>query len=84
MTGRVIVVGSINIDLVVTDGADEHRFRAQPGRGNCLVAALAAVVLREPAADDGRARPRQMLRRHHQVRVDRADDDDPTGHVRTP
>src|SRR6188508_2365697 len=33
-------------ERVVADGADEHRFRAEPGGGHGLVAALATLVLR--------------------------------------
>ena len=71
-------------ERVVTDRADEEGPRPEPGGGHRLVAALAAVVLREPAADDGLALAGQPLRRDDEVLVDRADDDDPTGHLRTP
>ena len=40
----------------------------EPGGGDRLVAALAAVMLREPAADDGLARPGQTLGRDDEVR----------------
>jgi hypothetical protein len=71
-------------ERVVADGPDEHRLGTEPGGRDGLVAALAALVLGEPAADDGLARPRQVLRRDDKVHVDGADDDDPPGHPTIP
>ena len=71
-------------ERVVTDRPDEEGPCPEPGGGHRLVAALAAVMLREPAADDGLALPGKPLGRDDEVLVDRADDDDPTRHLRTP
>ena len=68
-------------ERVVTDRPDEEGPCPEPGGGHRLVAALAAVVLREPAADDGLALGGKPLRGDDEVLVDRADDDDPTGHL---
>ncbi len=51
---------------------------AETSRRHRLVAALAAVMAREPATDDGLAGTGQPLDRDDQVDVDRADDDDAT------
>ena len=71
-------------ERVVADRPDEERPCPEPGGGHRLVAALAAVMLREPAADDGLAGRGKPLRRDDEVLVDRADDDDPTAILRTP
>ena len=54
--------------------------RSEPGGRDGLVAALAAVVLREPTTGHGLAGRGQALDGRDEVDVDRADNDHPPGH----
>ena len=63
-------------ECVGTDRADERRSRTEPRGRHGLVAALAAVMLGEPAAGHGLPRRRQSIDGRDEVDVDRPDDDD--------
>ena len=64
-------------EVVVPDRADERCRRPEPGRGDRLVPAFPAMVLRETTADDGLTGRRQRAAGDDQVDVDRPDDDSP-------
>ena len=61
---------------IAPDAADHRDVRAQARDGHRLVGALAAGQLAAVAAEHGLPRHRVVLDRHHEVEVDRADDDD--------
>ena len=67
-------------ELVVAQRRDEHDRHAEPGGGDGLVAALAAVEPLERAAQDRLAGLWQPLRPDDEIDVDRPDDEDPPAH----
>ena len=71
---------SLTTERVVPDRAHEHSRNPEAGSRDRLVAALATVMAIEPSAGDGFAGSGKTLDGHHEVHVDRADDDDPTAH----
>ena len=74
-------------EVVGPDGAHEHHRRAEPCRGDGLVAPLPAVMAGHVAAGDRLPGPGETWHTDHEVDVDRPDDDDttagrPAGRVR--
>ena len=67
-------------ESIVADRAHEQGRDAETGRRDRLIGALAAVMPGVGPAGDGLARLGQPPGSDHEVDVDRADDDDPSGH----
>ncbi len=66
--------------VVSPDRADEPRPGTEPRGRHGLVPALAAVMLGEPTAGHRLSGCRQVVDRRDEVLVDRAHDDDASGH----